>query len=409
MRLLLALAVVATALAGCNALADGPELQSARQALPAAERAAQRWSDDAVLVGASAFELDADGRREMRDELADAREEIDEAYRQDELNKSERDEILRAFRVYDRIAGADSDKPGDGRAAAWFFAYLSPSKDVVLAVAVAGGRVVFEEDGEDAGDDFDLDDVEPVGEWGIDSTAAAEAAGIGDADYRSLCDASNVMSFQQLTVDDGRAVWFVGVQAMGETDGPEDAYVAVDAVDGSLVQDAIDLPDEFADLLLAESGVVDGDFLLTVETTATATFEVEDDRHEAMAAWVSLSPAPLQPVTVTITDPEGTATGFTFTPQPGSVGFTVQQDGLLPAAPAGEYRIDVSTGLAPRQEWVVMWCTDGVPVDEDDVENSACLALWEQQQEDGDGDSPAGGARLGGETLSRVHRWLGAW
>ncbi|MEK6976202.1 MAG: hypothetical protein AABY18_07660 [Candidatus Thermoplasmatota archaeon] len=402
MRLLLVLVIVGSLLSGCTTGSDGPTLATARQAQGPADRAAESWADDATLVGASAFELDDAARKETGDELDEGRDAVRKAHDEGDLPDDEYEEAMDLFRVFDRVVSVNDDAPGDGRAAVWFFTYVSAAApDTQYGVAVAKGSAVYTKEDGEAADEFDLEDAtEAIGDWSVDSDDAADAAALGNADYPRLCASANVVAYSALAQGKNGPVWYIGAE-LQDSEGEEvdEVFLAVDAVTGSLVQDEVI---EVIQSLYQESGVLDGTFTGTVAETQRGTFEVVDDRHLQYAVDVIVQPPPVQPMTVTITDPLGVATKITV--ERGQAPFVALGEALVDGAPVGTYDVALEMPVAVRHDWQVSWCTDGAPGDQDDLDNRACRAF----EGTSSGNAPVR-AGLAGETLSGLDRWLGAW
>lgn len=407
MRLLLVAALLVSLLSGCTALGSGPDVMTAKQALGPADRAAQRWADDAILLDASASELDDEARREARDEFQDQMEELKEARDDGEISDDLYRNITEFFQAIDVVLDIHDGDIGDGRASMWGFSYVSQSAQDVYMVAVARGEVVYkgemsrlEEDDED----FDFGEFleEPaLGDWSVDSDEASAAASL-DEDYKRICGGTNVMAFLSLTTGEAGPVWYVGAASQGGDEQEDDfVFLAVDATTGSLIVDETVVPDPVQDILYQESGVVDGQFLGAVQTSMGGTFDVQDDGHLGMSLHARVQPPPLQPVTITVTDPEGRET--TLTLQRGVAPFVALADAFVDAAPRGSYDVQVETSVSLRDDWSLYWCTDGLPMDESDLQNPACEVFYEGGAASGGADGPRA------ETLSRFARWLGAW
>lgn len=404
MRILLALVLLGSLLSGCTAMGSGPDLMTAKQALVPAERAAERWADDAVLLDAESQELDDEARREARDEFDDDMEELREARDDGDLSESDYDNITRLLDAIDLVLDVHDGDVGDGRASLWGFTFSSESEQDVYMVAVGEGRVVYKESMRAlfGGDEFDWDDFmgeDALGEWRVDSDEATAAANL-DEDYQRICGSRNVVSFMSLSQGEEGPVWNLGASSEtgGEDDDGDYTSLSVDAVNGSLIVDESDVFDPFEDLLFQESGRVEGAFQAGVDVTQAGEFLVGDDRHLKLALHARVQPPPLQPVTITVTDPEGRETQMTL--ERGAAPFVALADALIDGVPVGTYAVEVNAQLALSHDWTLYWCTDGAPVDQDDLDNPAC----EQVMSPGGGDvAPRA------ETLSRMARWLGAW
>ncbi len=408
MRVLVTLALLASLLSGCTVLgSDGPTVATAADWQPVADRAARAWAEDATLVGISGGELDDRARAEFGDELADAREEYEEERAEakaegDEEDMEEFDEAAEQvdlfFDLAQVVVDTPDDKVGDGRATVWMYSYVAESAGAEYFVAVAHGDAVLKKSSEDMGgfDDFGSHDAEPLGDWSIDSDEAADAAALGDPDYARLCGETNVASSVNLVAGEDGPVWSVGIEAYEfEGDEPDEAYLAIDANDGSILKDEAVVVEDAVDVVLQELGRDDGTFLASVATSSESIFDVLDGRHLELAVEASISPAPAQPVTATITDPMGTQTVLTLglEANPGRA----TQSVVLSVVPNGTYSVQFDVPLSVFSSWRMSWCTDGTPEDYDDsFEVPACLLL---SQSGGDG----------GETLSPAPRWARAW
>lgn len=408
MRLLLVLVLMGSLLSGCTALGDGPDLMTAKQAVRPADRAAENWADDAILMDAETQELDDEARREARDEIADEREELREARDDGDISESDYDNLTELFDVFSIVVEVNDDDVGDGRASLWAFTYQSESKQDAYLVAVGHGKVVYKESMRSlfGGDEFDFEDFledEQLGEWRVDSDEASTAARLNE-DYARICGGSNVVSFMSLNQDDGLPVWSIGVSTQGSGDEQDDfAYLAVDAVNGSLIVAETVVPDDFEDvedLLFQEGGQMEGDIIGSAQFTTSEAFEVMSDGHALLAVEVSVSPATPQPIHVTVTDPEGASSEFdvAMTTSP----FSARQHVLIESVPTGVYSVELEVPLSLASSYTVSWCTDGIPTAEGDFRPRACTII-DDAVEDG------GGAGARGETLSRLHRWLAVW
>lgn len=403
MRVAVALLLVASLLPGCTSSGggSGPLLVTARAAQPAADHDAVSWSDDAVLHSVSAVEMDAAARKDAAGDLQEARDKIDQAHADGDLDDEAYGEAKGLLDAFALVTQADGDVPGDGKAAVWFFLYDSPSKGEPFAVGVSRGHVVLDGSGDlvvaGARSSHDAD---PLDAWTLDSDDAAAAAGLGSADYASVCGGTNVVAFTSLAQQGDQPTWFFSARNTGDDLGAE-ASLAVSALNGSLVQDpgaepALDQVEQ----LWQESGQDEGNILLGTGTTQTSAFEVRIANHTRLAFLANANGIDPQPMTFTVTDPEGTRTDV-------AIPFGRSRESVvLAAVPRGTYQVEVSSQLTPFANWAYAWCADGaVQSEPDPFEQQACDAL------DGDGGGVERPQPLAswGETLSRLAPWVRAW
>ena len=380
------LLLVVPLLAGCAGVeigGDDPDTpRTAQQAAGPAQRAADAWSDDAQLVSAAAFELGRDARVEAADEVTDWQEEVVEAKAEGEIEDEEYADAMAITDLYLRAFRADDDAVGDGAAPVWFFTFLSPAQESFLAVAVAGDRVVFQD--EDV-DDFESDfEFEALGDWPVDSDDAAEAAGLADEGYDALRTDANATYFHALEQGEDGPVWGMGVD-LYDGDGDAGAFVLLSAVDASLIVDSDVVPDDV--YLPQEFGFDSGTFMASVQTTQGSSFEVQVEGHLELAVEVAVSPPPLQPIVVTVTDPLGAAYDFTvqFSPSFTARGFTT-----LDLVTPGLYDVQMRVGASAYSGWDLSWCTDGVPGADGEFLADACSHIDNLgADEDDDGDATA--------------------
>lgn len=409
------LLATAPLLAGCTAVTggdDGPALATAQQAQPAADRAAKAWAEDAQLYGASAIELDREARREAADDLADSREEIDEARADGDLEDEEVEQIERMLDVYERIVRADGDLPGDGRAAVWFFVYAAPSMPDPFMVAVHRGHSILQGSEEFMLDEADADDLgEPLGEWKVDSDDATDAARLGSPDFQTLCGSANVVAFTNLGQGADGPVWYIGAESDNDELELDEVFLAVDAINGSMVLDEVDTPLDDVETLYREAGFELGSFAMAAPRTDSYKFEVRQDGHARIAYAVSVSGLPVDPVTFTITDPNGNQSLITVSMQEDEATLLVE------GAPAGSYDLEVTATLAPYADWDFGFCTDGVD-DLDDMPfiEDACDLIDDSYDAAAGGEAtaarpaPALGKGLPwGETLSPLGLSFAPW
>lgn len=99
---------------------------------------------------------------------------------------------------------------GDGEALVWFFAFVAPEKDETLAVA-SGPAVGGMRSGQ-----YEGYDLEPVGEWSVDSTDAAEAAA-RNSSFAEAADEPGARIYYELhQPPNGSASWRVYASPAGE-------------------------------------------------------------------------------------------------------------------------------------------------------------------------------------------------
>lgn len=405
MRRLVVLMMLGSLVSGCADLGGGPDLMTAKQAIGPADRAAARWADDAVLLNANANEFDDEARREAADEFADEKEELKEALDDGDITQAEYDNITEFYDAIDAVLDIHDGDVGDGRASMWGFTYYSESEQDGYMVAIMHGEVVYRKSIQALwGDDFGIEDFieDEVGTWDVDSDEAADVASL-DEDYQRICGGSNVLSFMSLVAGETGPVWSMGAMTQSGDDEDDDfAFLAVDAINGSLIVDDSVVLDPVQDILFQESGVADGQFVAAVQTSQTSAFEVVSDQHVVMSLHARVQPPPVQPVTITVTDPTGRET--TLTIERGEAPFVALADAQVDTAPQGTYTVEAVTPLSVRDDWSLYWCTDGMPVDQDDVENPACVAINE-----GSGTGASARAAALPETLSFIGAWLQPW
>lgn len=393
---LLTATLVASLLAGCTVPgSDGPALATAGDWQPAADRAAKAWAEDAVLVSIAGSELDDANRAELarmvdegREELAEQRGEVNEEDLEGEDRagfESGMEAAEEFLDLADRVASTPDPTIGDGKASMWAYAYASASEDGGFFVAVARGRAVLDTGDDVYGDSgFGFDDDATLGNWSVDSDSAAEAAALDNADYARLCGGSNVAANYELSQGARGAVWAVGVEAYDEDgDADESVYLAVDAMDGSIVQDDVVVA-QVIDVMRQEAGEDRGAFAANVQARQERLFDVLDGRHQSLAFEVQMQPAPVQPVTVTLVDPLGMKT--TLTLSGGQNPLAASASVVLAAVPNGTYQVEFSVPLGLYSQWRSTWCTDGTPLDDEDAYASCALVVQS-------GDSLAARAR----------------
>lgn len=393
MRSFVAAFLVVGFFAGCAGPGadDAAPLATAREAIAVADRAARAWNAGASLFGASAFELDESSRTEFEADLKEERDDLEAAYERKDISKDDYDNISALLGIYQRIVDTPDKAPGDGRAPVWVFTYLDGEATMSFTVAVARGEAFYRSSDEEVLAEFNLDSgVMPVGDWAIDSDDAAEAGKLANPDYAVLCAAKDILAFSTLVHGEDGPVWLIGAERQVPGESPSEAYLAVDAATGSLVQDEVVAVEE---ALYQEAGR-SGDNTFGAPATADVEFEIEDERHLQMAVLLAVSPAPVQEVRVTVMDPLGAATSFSVVA--GEAPFFAENAVLL-AGTAGLYRVHVETAAAVRLDYEVSWCTDGIPTSQGDFVPRACGALPESQ-------TPPGG-----ETLSRLASSVRAW
>lgn len=393
MRWVLGVFLFVSILAGCTGpgSAAAASLTTAQEALVPAQRVAEAWSPDAVLFGASALELDEEARAEFQSDAKEERDDLESAYEDGEVSKDYYENHSAVLEIFQRIAATSDDAPGDGRAAVWVFLYLNGAADATLSVAVAQGDVFFQSEGEEALAAFALDGgIEPVGEWLIDSDDAAEAGKLANPDYALLCDAKDVLMTSNLVRGEEGPVWLIGAQRQTPGEAPREAYLAVDAATGSLVQDEVVAIEE---ALYQEAGR-EGAQTLGAPATADVEFEIEDERHLQLAVHLAVSPAPVQEVRVTVTDPLGATNSFSVVA--GQAPFFAENSVVL-TSPPGVYTVHVETAVAVRLDYEVTWCTDGIPTSQGDFRPRACDVL------------PETADPSGGEMLSRLAHSVRPW
>lgn len=401
MRVPLALAflLLAGALAGCSSLgSDGPTVATARDWQSVADHAAHKWAEDAVLMSASASELDDAARAELDGQMDEAREEIDEMRKDGDIPEDAEAEIKASFDLAQIVIDTPDPKVGDGKSTLWGYVYAAASRpDELDFVAVAHGDVVYHDDDDGFVDEFDVDVGRPLGNWSVDSSEAAAAASLGSEDFVAVCGLTNLLVNFHLTEGEGATLWSVWAAA-GEAEGDlDEASVAIDAATGSIIKDqAIE---DVIQVLQQEAGEEGGSFFLGVDTTQGTGFKVVQQGHAQLAFEIQMFPAPVQPVTVTITDPNGTVTQLTL--QQGQSPNRAETQALLDMVPIGTYDIEIRDPIATLDQWQFSWCTDGTPLDEDEGGDAPACALLDQ--------SGGSEANPRGETLSRLHRWVAPW
>jgi hypothetical protein len=339
--------------------------------------------------------MDAAARAEADDELSDEREELDEALADGDMDADEHRDAMTYLDTLAIVTGADGDIPGDGLAAVWFFVYYSPEQADPFLAAVSRGHVVLDGSDSDLADHADLGDLgSPLGDWMVDSDDAAAAAALGSDDYKGLCAGSNVMAFTTLSFQDNAPVWLLGVESQDDDGG--EAFLAVSALNGSLVQDQVDTPADVVMTLWQESGEDAGNVVAGAAQTQTTSFNVQLDGHAGLAFLAGANGVLVQPMTFAVIDPAGTRTETTLSVDHNEGSF------VLGSVPKGTYQVEVTSALAPFASWRIAFCTDGAEQEEPEgYAADACDALEEA----------TGGldATLTGETLSRLAPWVRAW
>lgn len=349
--------------AGCLDDSDDSFI-SARDGLGMARAAAQRWNSDAVLYGAMTFEVGDAVRQEIAEDLAQAREELDEEEQEcrDDGDSAQecaemRDEAEKEITVMAAVVDAGSDRVGDGKGAIWIYAFYSDEADAGF-YAVANARKVLLSEEAGGAIDFDVGSEMPITEWPVDSDDAATAARQGDEDFAELATRPNATAYSILVQGPEQPYWILGIQ---DDDSNDEVTLAVDAVNATVVS----LDDLFGALvLLQEWGWESGSMSAGAGVSEGMSFEVEATSHQAMAVRVTLTPMPppAAPIEVTVTDPLGVEASFTLTFCAGcGSATTVADEVLLSPAPAGTYQVRLDAPLVVRQDWTISWCTDGLP------------------------------------------------
>src|SRR5688572_15815344 len=343
MRALLVVALtVLAALAGC---ADGGKPLTAKQGAASAGQVASAWAPDAVLYGAFSFELGDQAKEELREELEEDMEGMDEDGLEggDGMHADDR-AMLKAV-----LEGHDA--PGDGIAPFWSYTYRSENRSAWLTVLVDADGVRHTDEDESFRGAFGFGG--PIANWTVDSDAMAEAAAAEVEAYATLQGDPQAAAYSILLSVDGKPYWIVGLE---DTNGTADVEVAVSASNGT-VSSVEELFDFTGSLPLMEWGAISGG-LTPVRGQAGESFELGMG-HDAMAVAVEVSGPMLSPVEVTVTDPLGQESSFTV--PAASSGFSSRATVVLDSVPEGAWMVDLGMSLPLQHSYTVEWCTDGMP------------------------------------------------
>ena len=379
----LLLSASAAGLAGC--LEGGVTLLTAKQARGQADDAAERWEDDAALVGAYGMEFGPAARARFS-EMINAGAPGEGSPPMDEGD----DEGQRA--MISAVVGAEDDVPGDGKAPLWVFSYRSERVEGGYDVAVTGDGVVHEAENGGPSMPFAITH-KPIGDWQVDSDEGSEVAR-ADAGYERAVADPEAMAFTLLVQGGASPVWLFGAQLGPDANGGDgsESFVAVDASTGEAI-DAEDVLREVLGFVLREAGSSSGTVAGAAVSSFATEFDVELDGHGLLVVLVSVSPPPVTPMTVVVTDEAGVE-------HTGSIGPATGLDAtdviVIEGVPTGPYRVEVGADLMVFHDWEVSWCTDGeafIPQGSD-----ACDLLPAPM-------AGAGKAGAGGETLSPFGRW----
>lgn len=330
------LAVAALGTAGC--LEAKTSLLTAKEARGPADRAAVAWAADAVLVNAYGVEAGPQARERMAAALDQGRE------RGGGVRSTDEEGAMLAA-----VSGAKGDAPGDGEAAVWVFGYVSEEVGASLQVTVTGAGVAFEQESADA--DVALFGNLPVADWGIDSDEAASVAH-EDVAYGSAVAGPEAFVVTVLAQVGDRPVWLFAAEGHGEE--ASGAFVAVDASTGEAI-DVQAIMRQLVGFTIREAGALDGT-LVAPGSSFQGSFDVELEGHGLLVVLVAVSPPPLVPMRVTVTDPSGTAYVEALDP---AVGLEATRSLAIHAVLSGGYRVEVSADASVLNDWEVSWCTDG--------------------------------------------------
>jgi hypothetical protein len=379
----LLLSVSSLGLSGC--LEGGVSLMTAKQARGQADDAAERWEDDAVLVGAYGMEFGPAARERFSEIVNGGSGGEGGPPVEDEEDAGQRAMIA-------AVAGAEDDTPGDGKAPLWVFSYWSERVEGGLDVAITSEGVVHQAEGD--GPSFPFGDGrQSIGDWRVDSDEGSQVAR-EDLDYERAVSDPEAMAFTVLVQGADSPLWLFGAQRGpdgGAGDDGSETFVAVDASTGEAI-DAEDVLREMLGFVLREAGSSSGTATAGVGFTFSSEFDVELDGHGLLVVLVRVSPPPATTMTVVVTDPAGTEYTGSIVPAPGVDATEVI---VVQGVPSGPYTVKVSTDLAVLHEWEISWCTDGeavIPMGSD-----ACDLL-----PDSAGRTDQGS---GSETLSPPGRW----
>lgn len=365
--------------AGC--LEGGVTLLTAEEARGTADDAAEAWSEDARLVGASGMEFGPEARERFAAILRGEGPATGAPMEPE-------DEAERA--MLGAVTGAQDDVPGDGKAPLWIFSYWSESAEGGYDVAVTGEGVVHEAETEGPAMPF-AGGRQPIDGWRIDSDEGSEVAR-DDAGYARAAADPAAMAFTVLMQGSDSPVWLFAVET-GPREGRDGGQmVAVDAATGEAI-DAEDVVRELIGFSIREAGQDSGTVAGSVAGSFGSDFDVELEGHQALVVLVAVSPPPATDMQVVVTDPAGNEHTDTIGP---AVGLDATATIVLDVVPAGAYSVRVSSDVAVAHEWEVSWCTDGeaiVPMG-----SPACDLLPSSM-------ASSGGRHSGSETLSPAVRW----
>ncbi|MHB1261218.1 MAG: hypothetical protein ACYC2H_05830 [Thermoplasmatota archaeon] len=331
------LAVAALGLPGC--LEDGVSLLTAQEARGQADRVAEAWEPDAMLVNAYGVEAGPQAREQMAAALRQGREPGSEAEIPDEEGT-----LLAA------VSGADEDVPGDGKAPVWVFEYVSDDAEASFQVTVTSAGVAFEQESEEA--EVALFGNLPIGDWRIDSDEGARVAHEDEAYDAAVEDPEAFVVTVLVQVED-KPIWLFAAGGPGSEE-EFGAFVAVDASTGDAI-DAQAIMRQLVGFVIREAGSFDGT-LTAPDTSFGGSFDIELEGHGLLVVLVAVSPPPLVPMQVTVTDPAGTEYTETLDR---AVGVDATRSLAINAVLAGEYTVEVSADAAVLNDWELSWCTDG--------------------------------------------------
>ncbi|MEA3166864.1 MAG: hypothetical protein QOJ26_1738 [Thermoplasmata archaeon] len=346
---LLAAALLAVSLGGLAGCLEGElSLLTAKEARAKADREADRWADDASLMMVVGFEAGANARDQLSQVLVQGSQPG--APQPDEDKESE-------MAMLGAVAGAEDDDVGDGRAPVWSFTYTSESNGGMFEVTVTTEGTLQAQQSEENGFGLLLAG-RTLHDWAIDSDEGAKVAR-NDEEYAAAVADPDALVFTMLVQGDEAPIWVYGAESGGpNSDSDEDdVIVAVNAATGEALEDVDDLLTDVFGFVIREFGSESGSEIGAQASFGTG-FDIELGGHGVLVVLVSISPPPLVPMDIVVTDPAGTDYAGTV---PASVGTGLDSSTsvILNAIPTGTYGVSVSADLAVANNWEISWCTDG--------------------------------------------------
>jgi len=354
---LLALALAVPLLSGCS----GAGGSTAKDALPAASDSAHSWSSDAVLVSVGSTEITpAELANQTAEVEAQAKNETDEPF-------SPADTVA----LFHALVGDGDARPGDGRAPAWGYLFLSPKG---IHVVVSDGGVQFAKDVPLPALPRELGSFPSIGDnWSVDSDQAAQIAMGNSTLYDAIVAHPGAQGSASLGDRDGTLAWSLFVS--NET---AYAHVTVDAATGEVLEvyprtgptpqppsggHRPPPPSQEG----TDSGSASNTLLFPGDARQT-TFNLHQDHASIRFALQARNAVGLVDVRADITDPNGNQSSVEVS-NLGVVGSTTQR-GTQSPAPQGDWQVTLTLVEGAAQQVEFDWCA-GPPVG-DSANNPAC-------------------------------------